>query len=468
MSSIELKLYNSRTKYTEKFIHNLDIPINIYTCGPTVYDRVHIGNLKTFLWSDFIICYLQEIGYKTNHIINITDIDDKIINKIEKQNIECLLNFTQYYTDLFLQDIENIGIRSYTKNNIHKVTDNIKPIVEMIKKLLDTDYAYRITNGDIYFDTSKIKKYPFPDYQIERLNSQEEYFSDRTILRSEEIKSKNDFVLWKNKKKDKIYWKTEIGEGCVSWNTECTGIFLKHLGNVDINFGGCDLTFPHHTNSIILAESVRPNGLYGKYSLHSGFLNFSDVKMSKSLGNTLKLIDIKQNYFLLRWYFLSKSYRMTFEFSNEELEKCKTDFINLHLLYNKLILGFQRDNIKNNHPLTDTMIYNELLNIIANDFNTKDALKILSKYVNKMLKVYMDKETAENVLNELKKVNQLFNLLDKKLLYVENSILDFINERDELIKKKQFQITDIMRKELQEKYIFEDEKTGYLIINKIN
>jgi cysteinyl-tRNA synthetase len=137
MDFINLRVYNTRTKSIVKFEHDIKTPINIYTCGPTVYNRAHIGNLKTFLWSDFIVCYLRAIGYKTNHIMNITDIDDKIINSLEKQDIETLLKFTQHYTDLFFQDIKAIGIRSYTIENIHKVTDNIEPIVNMIKKLLE-------------------------------------------------------------------------------------------------------------------------------------------------------------------------------------------------------------------------------------------------------------------------------------------------------------------------------------------
>lgn len=160
-----LKIYNTRTKSIEKLEHPYNTSINIYTCGPTVYNRAHIGNLKTFLWSDFIVSYLNKIGYSTNHIMNITDIDDKIINSLEKQDMESLLKFTQYWTDMFFEDIKTIGIRSYTKDNIHKVTDNIEPIVILIKKLLDSKHAYLVEDGSIYFDISKVDKYPFPDFQ---------------------------------------------------------------------------------------------------------------------------------------------------------------------------------------------------------------------------------------------------------------------------------------------------------------
>jgi cysteinyl-tRNA synthetase len=189
--------------------------------------------------------------------------------------------------------------------------------------------------------------------------------------------------------------------------------------------------------------------------------------MSKSLGNILRLEDIKYNYFLLRWYFLSKPYRHTFDYNEEEIIKLKIDFVNFHMLYNKLILGFVKENPKKNYPIEKTYIYDEILTIISNDFNTKDALYALFKYVDRLLKVFMDKITVENILSELNKVNELFNLLDKNVLTISKETIDFINERENMRKLKQFDKTDAMRIELQEKYFFEDEQTGYLIIQKI-
>lgn len=467
MSSIDLRVYNTRTKSTEKFEHNIDVPINIYTCGPTVYNRAHIGNLKTFLWSDFIVCYLNAIGYKTNHIMNITDIDDKIINSLEKQDMETLLKFTQGYTDLFLEDIKAIGIKSYTKDNIHKVTDNIEPIVAMIKKLLETGHAYRVPDGSIYFDTSKVDKYPFPDFQKEAFSRDDDYVSERKIIRTEGVKSKSDFVLWKSRKEGEIFWKTDIGEGRCGWHLECSAITDAILNKLDVKISAMDLKIPHHTCEILQSEAYKPSQMYGKYWFHCGFLNFSGDKMSKSLGNILRLENVKYNYFLLRWYFLSKPYRHTFDYNEEELKKLKTDFVNFHMLYNKLSLGFVKENSKKNYPIENTYIYSELLDIISDDFNTKDALQTLFKYVDRLLKVHMNKDTVENVLNELNKVNQLFNLLDKNVLNIPDETIEFINERESIRKQKQFELSDTMRKKLQEKYFFEDEQTGYLIINKI-
>lgn len=463
---INLKFYNSRSKSIEIFEHNIDEPINIYTCGPTVYNRAHIGNLKTFLWSDFIVKYFNAIGYKTNHIMNITDIDDKIINSLEIKNIQYLLTFTQHYIDLFLEDIKTIGISSYTIKNIHKVTDNIEPIVNLIKNLLNKGYAYQLEDGSIYFDISKVEKYPFPDFQKEAFDKESEYEGTRKIIKSQGVKSKNDFILWKPVNDNEIFWTTDIGKGKPSWNSECSGLALDILKRIDIKLGGKDLCFPHHNCEILQAEAFDNSQLYGKYFIHCGFLNFSGDKMSKSLGNVLRLENVKNNYYLLRMYFLSKSYRNTFDYNEEEIELLKTNFINFHMLYNKLYLGFVKENIKKNYPIEKTYIYDELLNIISNDFNTKDALITLFNYVDKLLKVYMNKDTKENLLNELNKINELFNLLDKKILEIAVDTLEFINLREELRKQKQFDLSDKMRDKLQEKYFFEDEQTGYLIINK--
>jgi len=465
---VNLKFYNSRSKSIEVFEHDANIPINIYTCGPTVYERAHIGNLKTFLWSDFIVRYLQTLGYKTNHIMNITDIDDKIINSLENKNMDSLITFTQHYTKLFLDDIKALGITSYTTENIHKVTDNIGSIVNLIKKLLDKNYAYQLHDGSIYFDVSKVDKYPFPDCQKEAFEKDNIFEGTRKIIKSEGIRTKNDFILWKPVNDNEIYWLTELGKGKPSWNAECSGLALDILKRIDIKIGGIDLKMPHHNCEILQAEAVDEKVLYGKYFIHCGFLNFSGDKMSKSLGNILKLEDVKTNCYLLRTYFLLKSYRNTFEFDGEEINAIKKHFINLHMLYNKLSLGFVKNDSAKNCPIEKTFIFDELLNIISSDFNTKDSLIALFAYVDKLLKVYMDNKIVENVLNELNKVNRLFNIIDKKILEIPKETIEFINKREELRKQKQFELTDKMRMELQEKYFFEDEQnTGYLIINKI-
>ena len=199
------------------------------------------------------------------------------------------------------------------------------------------------------------------------------------------------------------------------------------------------------------------------------FLNFSGDKMSKSLGNVKRLEDINYNYKLLRMYLLSKSWKNDFDYSEEEIDLIKKDFINLHMLYNKLSNKFYRksNNSKQNYS-GSIKIYQQILETIGNNFDTQKWLHLLITYINKIMKVYLEEETANNILNELNKVNELFNILDDKLLFISNDTMNFLNEREELRKQKQFKKTDEMREVLKKTFIFEDENTCFTLIQKLD
>ncbi len=457
-----LKFYNSRSKSLEPFVHDKTIPINMYTCGPTVYDRVHLGNLKTFLWSDFVVSYLQAIGYTTNHIMNITDIDDKIINRLPEQTYESLIEYTSYYTEKFLEDIAKLGLRNYTKQNIHKVTDNTDSMEDTVIELKDKGFAYETSDGSVYFDSTKIVSNPFTvDCDTEG------YESGRNIIRAEGVKNSRDFVLWKVKPERTLKWGKRLQEGQISWNPECTCLSIKYLKKVHIGLGGFDLKDVHHAATISQAEALDPCNKYGDYWIHFGFLNFGGDKMSKSIGNVLRLDDIEHNYKLVRMYFLSKSWKNTFDYSDDEIELMKKDFVNLHMLYNKLSNGFYRTNKNDKLNYTgDTLVYNKILDIISDNFNTGDALKELIKYVDKFMKVYLTESVADEIKLELDLVNSLFNILDDNLLDIDNQTRELITQREELRKLKQFDKTDSMRDEIKLTYIFEDENTGFTLIKK--
>lgn len=464
--SIELKFYNSRTKQIDVFSHDKSIPINMYTCGPTVYDRVHLGNLKTFLWSDFVVQYLNAIGYKTNHIMNITDIDDKIISRLDEQTYECLIEYTSFYTNKFLEDIEKLGIRNYTKSNIHKVTDNTDSMEQMVLDLIEIGAAYKTFDGSVYFDSSKISSSNNPFF-VE--NNIEGYQSERNIIRADGVRNTRDFVLWKVKSDRTIVWGNKLTKGCISWAPECSCLSLKYLGKVHIGLGGSDLQNLHHCSTLSQSEALNPGQKYGDYWIHFGFLNFAGDKMSKSLGNVKRLDDINFNYKLLRMYLLSKSYKNNVDYLEDEIEFMKKDFINFHMLYNKLFNKFYKEhkNSKQNYS-GNTEIYNDILGIISNNFNTLGALQLLTAYVDKFMKVYLTNEYADKILEELNKINNLFNILDENLLFINQETMNFINLREELRKQKQFDKTDEMREELKKTFIFEDENTGFSLIRKLD
>jgi len=465
MQPIELKFYNSRTKQIDIFTHDKSLPINMYTCGPTVYDRVHLGNLKTFLWSDFVVQYLNSIGYKTNHIMNITDIDDKIISRLEEQTLECLIEYTSFYTGKFLEDIGKLGIRNYTKSNIHKVTDNVDSMEQMVLELIEKGFAYETPDGSVYFDSTKISSSTNPFY-VE--NNTEGYQSERNIIRACGVKNSRDFVLWKVKNDRTIVWGNKLSKGCISWAPECSCLSLKYLGKVHIGLGGSDLQHLHHSSTVSQSEALYPNQKYGDYWIHFGFLNFAGDKMSKSLGNVKRLEDVNFNYKLLIMYLLSKSYKNDVDYSEDEIDLMKKDFVNIHMLFNKLSKKFYRThkNQKQNYS-GDIEIYHKILKTVGNNFDTNGGLKLLTTYVDKLMKVYLEDNYANKILNELNKVNNLFNILDEELLSIDIFTMDFINQREELRKHKQFEKTDYMREELKKTFIFEDENTGFSLIKKL-
>ena len=462
--NIQLKFYNSRTKQLDLFVHNPNTLINMYTCGPTVYDRVHLGNLKTFLWSDFVVQYLNAIGYKTNHIMNITDIDDKIISRLPEQTYESLIQYTSYYTQQFLDDISKLGIKNYTKENIHKVTDNTDSMEQMILDLIEKGVAYETPDGSVYFDSTKIIDNPF---YVQ--NNIEGYESERNIIRAEGVKNPRDFVLWKVKTDRTLVWGKKLTKGIFGWHLECSAIVDCKLNKLHISCGGSDLLTSHHMCSICQSEAYKPTQKYGDYWIHFGFLNFKGDKMSKSIGNVKRLEDVKFNYKLLRMYLLSKSYKNTFDYSEEEIELMKRDFINLHLLFNKLNYKLYKESTNSKHNYSgDAEIYNEILRKVSIDFDANGGLKLLIGYVDKFMKVYMSEEYAYKILDQLNKVNKLFNILDENLLEINEETKDLINQREELRKQKQFNKTDEMREELNKTFICEDDNTGFSLIKKLD
>jgi cysteinyl-tRNA synthetase len=465
LSNYKLRFYNSRTNCIDEFVHEHTNPINIYTCGPTVYDRVHLGNLKTFMLSDFVVQYLNAIGYKTNHIMNITDIDDKILDRIPSQTYDSLIEYTNYYTDKFLEDIEKLGIRNYTRKNIHKITDNLDDMEQMVLDLIEKSNAYETADGSVYFDTTKDNSNANP---FRTFNSTDKYNPERTVIKSVDIKNSRDFVLWKVNDKKQIVFGNVLKKGCIGWNSECVCLSRKVLGKVHICMGGQDLKNTHHYSSIVQAESLDPTQTYGDYWIHFSFLNFSGDKMSKSLGNIKKLEDIKMNTKLLRMYLFSKSYRNDFDFIESEMNIYQKDFVNYHLLFNKLKLQTYKTNLNSSKNYSeDIEIYKKILHKIADNFDTRGALELLIKYINKLMKVYLDTKVADLIFNELKLVNQLFNIIDDSLLEIPDSILEFIKLREKLRIQGDFAQTDSMRNELNKIYIFEDESTGYSLIKKI-
>lgn len=293
--------------------------VRMYFCGPTVYDRIHIGNIRSFLSADLIFRTLKTLYQNVTYVRNITDIDDKIINKIKEENKE-FYSFVDEKIDLFHQDVDSLGLLRPTIEP--RVTDHLKEIFDMIQILIDREFAY-ISNGSVYFS---ISKYPEGLKLFDR-------DIENKINRIQINKDKNDnsdFVLWKNSN-DGVTWESPWGSGRPGWHIECSAMAKKYLGEkFDIHGGGIDLQFPHHTNENIQSRcsSEDCNTEMAKYWVHSKMLNIDGKKMSKSEGKKIYISELLSRYSanIIKLYFYSTKYNEDFNFSFSSLEEYNNRF----------------------------------------------------------------------------------------------------------------------------------------------
>ncbi|MEK6808976.1 MAG: cysteine--tRNA ligase, partial [Nanoarchaeota archaeon] len=313
-----LRLFNTRTRKIGVFKSIKDKEVNIYTCGPTVYDYAHIGNLRAYICADILKRYLKYKGYNVKHVMNITDVDDKTIKGSQQQGIS-LKKYTQNFSNMFFEDIKILNLD--LPDIFPKATEHIPEMIMLIKKLLKKGFAYKGEDGSIYYDISKFKNYG----KLAQLDM--DGLKEGARIRHDEYSkdSPKDFCLWKACDKDDgdVFWKTELGKGRPGWHIECSAMNMKYLGEeFDIHTGGVDLIFPHHENEI--AQSVGATGKeFVHYWFHNEHLLVNGKKMSKSLGNFYTLRDLLNkgyNPIGIRYLLLSTHYRQQLNFTEESLQ----------------------------------------------------------------------------------------------------------------------------------------------------
>jgi cysteinyl-tRNA synthetase len=320
-SRIMLKLFNTLTHRLEEFRPLEEGKVGLYSCGPTVYNFVHLGNLRAYLFIDLFKRYLAYRGYQVKHVMNITDVDDKTIRDSSRAG-QTLKEFTEHYTALFLQDLEAVNIR--LPDVMPKATEHINEMVTIVKKLLETGHAYRqgdsvyfkIATSGHYGELAQLAGRVLKENADQRLNQSDEY----------EKENVNDFVLWKGWKPEDgdVFWETEIGKGRPGWHIECTAMSMKYLGETfDVHGGGEDLVFPHHTNEIAQSEAYSGKK-FVNYWLHNAHLLIEGKKMSKSLGNFFTLRDLVERGYLpilVRVVLLKVHYRQNLNFTFAGLDE---------------------------------------------------------------------------------------------------------------------------------------------------
>ena len=316
---MSMRFYNTLTKQKEEFVPIHKNEVSLYTCGPTVYSAAHIGNFRTFLFEDMLKRYLKLKGFKVNHVMNLTDVDDRTIKKSIEQNIS-LDTLTKKYTDKFFTDLKTLNM--IPADNYPRATQHIDIMIEMIIQLITKEHAYVTNDGSVYFNIASYKNYG----NLIRLDLSNRQKTDRVVSDHYSKDDPQDFALWKSWKKEDgdIGWESPWGKGRPGWHIECSAMAIKYLGQrFDIHCGGVDNIFPHHENEIAQSECATGKP-FVKVWMHSEHLMIEKDKMSKSLGNFYIIDDlIKSGYSseTIRYILLSAHYRTKITFSGKKKQE---------------------------------------------------------------------------------------------------------------------------------------------------
>ena len=357
-----LTIYNSFSKHKETFEPIVPGQVRMYVCGMTVYDYCHIGHARVLVVFDVVYRFLKHLGYEVKYVRNITDIDDKIINRAN-ENGEHFEQLTTRFIEAMHQDADALGV--LRPDLEPRATETIAEMVEMIEKLQQQEYAYQADNGDVYFSVSKFQNYgKLSGKKIKQLRAGERVEVD------EGKRDPLDFVLWKSAKRDEPSWPSKYGDGRPGWHIECSAMSGSLLGNhFDIHGGGQDLQFPHHENEI--AQSEACNGeKFVNYWMHNGFVNVNQEKMSKSLGNFFVLSDVLENFRAeeIRYFLLGSHYRSQLNYSEDQLENARAALLRLY----SALLDTETVEIP-----AESEYQTRFEKALCDDFNTANAIAVL-------------------------------------------------------------------------------------------
>ncbi len=439
-------IYNTYTRQKEEFKPIEENKVKMYICGPTVYNYVHIGNARPVLFFDLVHRYFNYLGYEVDYVSNVTDVDDKIINRaIEEEVTEA--EIAKKYLEYFLECNQLLNALPF--NKMPKVTENMEEIIDFIHALVERGYAYAV-EGDVYFRIDKVREYG----QLSGKRIEELEVGARI---AEDSKKENplDFVLWKKTDKG-ITWDSPWGAGRPGWHTECVVMIQKEFkGKIDIHGGGTDLQFPHHENEI--AQSLCMHGhSIANYWMHVGRLGLNNEKMSKSLGNVINVKDLieKIDANAFRLFMLSVHYRQPINYTEEniqlamkEWQKIKTTFNQLHL---KLDVVEALD-VKEEKVDAIAALMQQFTDALEDDFNTSNAITSLYgvvKEVNKMMRAKVSEGAYKYALMTLQNMTYIFGFdLKKKRLTSEER--DLFKSWEAARKAKDFTQADALRERLQ-------------------
>lgn len=469
-----LRFHNTLTQRVEIFEPAEAGVVRMYTCGPTVYNFVHIGNFRTFTFQDVLRRWLRHRGYRLNHVMNITDVDDKIIANAAKQG-KSIQDYTAIYAKAFFEDAA--ALRLERPEYVVKATEHIPAMIEAIQQLEKTGCTY-VTDGSTYFRIST-----FPEYGKLSHNDFSGIRSGARVDVDEYDKADaRDFVLWKARRNSEPYWEAPFGEGRPGWHIECSAMAKQYLGDtLDIHAGGVDLIFPHHENEIAQSESITGRPL-SRFWLHSEHLHIESQKMSKSLGNFYTLRDLLEMGYrpeTIRYLLASVPYRKKLNFTFEGLKGAAKSIDRLREFELRL-RSAKMTQVRNDRICDRTReAIREFEESLDDDLNTAEALAAVFEYVRAMNTALDEYEFGEENRAEasgvLKLFDEVFDVLNPsspaalgsytgpqpELSITDAEIDSYIEERAMAKRQRDFARADAIRNLLQDKgVVLEDTKDG--------
>ena len=461
-----LKIFNTLTRQKEEFKPITPNQVNMYVCGPTVYNYIHIGNARSIVAFDTVRRYLEFLGYQVKFVSNFTDVDDKMIKEAKREGIT-VPEVADRFIKAFYEDIDQINVQKATINP--RATDNIAEIIDFIKDLIEKDYAYE-SDGDVFYRARKFKHYgELSDQNIDQLvEGASEHVGDSEFDKKQDP---IDFALWKKAKPGEINWDSPWGAGRPGWHIECSVMSTKYLGDTfDIHGGGQDLEFPHHENEIAQSEA-KTGQKFVNYWMHNGFVTVeNNEKMSKSLGNFVTVHDLVKTVDpqVLRFFLSSTHYRRPLEYSQSNLQKADDNLSKIKTAYNNL--KFRLDNADEDDDDSGmftkvAVIVDAFKDAMNDDFNVQNGLTEIFNLVSLANSYATQDIVAKNSANViLEAMVNLTSILGVQLDSQQDlsaEIQKMVDEREQARANKDFATSDKLRDQLKDMgVILEDTPQG--------
>jgi cysteinyl-tRNA synthetase len=463
-----LQLFNTLSRSLETFqpLDSAEKKVGLYCCGPTVHDFAHIGNFRTFVFTDLLRRYLEFKNFTVKHVMNITDVEDKIIKRV-RENKTTLREFTGKFEAAFFDDLNALNCLRPTETP--RATEHIPEIISLIEKLVSRGIAYKAADGSVYFSIEKYRGCGCKYGQLVNLNFDGMRVGERVSSDEYEKESVADFALWKARVPDdgEVFWSSPWGEGRPGWHIECSAMSMKSLGTTfDLHLGGEDLMFPHHEDEIAQSEGagVQADGKpFVKYWMHGAHLLVDGKKMSKSLGNYFTLRDLLAKGFHgreIRYLLLSAHYREQFNFTMEGLAGARTALARIDECLAKL-----REIAGNTSAQPDAALLEKFSHALDNDLNISGAWGAIFEWVrenNRLISAnQMSAEKAASAVAAWNKINSVLGLSAVGEAEIPAELTALLDERNAARKAKDFKRADAIRDELKAKgWAIEDTPKG--------